>query len=333
MSIHDLLVPNPYNLFANTISVASGVIPPPSSAPVFTVGPPGPLTVNGTTILNGPLNMTGAATIFGTLGTTGQIVSNGYLNNGNSLIVGDESVQGDFSVQGNITGVTGSTTLDGPIILNGATTANNNIVITPPSQLIGRVFYDNTLVVPNNLFNIGITRVQEAIDRMQAYSPRAFAVANKTPGVTPLSAADTSVPTTFAPLSSRPNPSAPYWVTPGTANGIQGSFASFGPTVVYNVTALVEVTGPFTQTTVTGPFPFLLPYPNGVNVTINVNNVPQISSFAAWDQLSASPFHASASGSIVTSANSFFDVSVSGIMGVGVAVTSVILYVEYDGNI
>lgn len=56
MSVHELFQPNTYDLFADTVTANTfnGIIVPAIvAATTFTVGPPGPLTVNGTTDLNG----------------------------------------------------------------------------------------------------------------------------------------------------------------------------------------------------------------------------------------------------------------------------------------
>lgn len=307
MSIHDLLNPNVYDIYANTLTVASGVIPPPSSAPTFTVGPPGPLTVNGATNLNGGLTLTG-----------------------NSSIGGSESVAGDFSVGGNITGVAGTSNFTGAVTtnalnVNGAQINNNNLIINPPFQLTGDVFYNNAVVSPNTLFEAGIGQVQDALDRIQSYSPRALAQSTLTTPLLPLPTSMGPIPTTFQSGlgASRPQSNiAAYWTAPGGGDGIQGSFASYGATVAYKMTALLE----------SNALSAIVGDPASLTVSVFANGVPVISNTAIWDEVTAGNFHVSTSGTIITSFNTVFTVQ-GWVNSAGAQqCQSCILYIEYDGD-
>ena len=77
MSIQELFQKNSYDLFADTVTANTFngiVVPAVTSATTFTVGPPGPFTVNGTTNLNGTTNVNGP------LFTNQQIVANDTIN-------------------------------------------------------------------------------------------------------------------------------------------------------------------------------------------------------------------------------------------------------------
>lgn len=126
MSIKDLFQPNQYDLFCNDLTannlVFSGV-----SATSFTVGPPGPLIVNGVSIINGSQTVSGLETV-------------------NSLdVVMNAGVGGDFSVAGNQS-------------LAGTLTAGN-IQDNGTLSVVGAVNFPNTMTVGNIQDNGNLTVV------------------------------------------------------------------------------------------------------------------------------------------------------------------------------